>query len=103
MGRFVQAVVCLLIILLGNFLGQVRHNYFVGIRTPWTLADEEVWAKTHRLTGSLFVLAGVLGLATFYGVPRAVAAGVTIGGMLAAALAGIIYSYCLFTAKRRGA
>lgn len=102
-GRFVQAGISLLVILLGNFLGQVRHNYFVGVRTPWTLADEEVWAKTHRLTGRLFVLAGVLGLATVYGVPRAVAAVVTIGGILAAALAGMVYSYRLFAAKRRGA
>lgn len=102
-GRFVQAGISLLVIFLGNFLGQVRHNYFVGVRTPWTLADEEVWAKTHRLTGRLFVLAGVLGLATVYGVPRAVAAAVTIGRILAAALAGMVYSYRLFAAKRRGA
>lgn len=100
-GRFVQAGMSLLFLLLGNFLGQVRHNYFVGVRTPWTLADEEVWAKTHRLTGKLFVLAGILGLATVFGVSRPVAFGVTVGGILIASLVGTIYSYWLFSAKTR--
>jgi len=99
-GRVIQVGISLLFLLLGNFLGQVRHNYFVGVRTPWTLADEEVWAKTHRFTGRLFVLAGLAGLVTVFGAPRSLAFAVTVGGILAAALAGTIYSYLLFAAKR---
>lgn len=50
----------LFFILLGNVIGTVRPNYFVGVRVPWTLNNEEVWRKTHRFTGRLWVAAGVL-------------------------------------------
>ena len=44
-------------------MGQIRQNYFVGIKTPWTLASEDVWQKTHRLAGKLWVVAGFFGIA----------------------------------------
>ncbi|WP_143156899.1 SdpI family protein [Thermosyntropha lipolytica] len=47
-------------ILIGNFMGQFRHNYFVGIKTPWTLADEDVWQKTHRLGARVWVIGGIV-------------------------------------------
>ncbi len=50
----------LLFIILGNFLGKVTRNFFVGIRTPWTLANPEVWLRTHRLGGVLFVAGGAI-------------------------------------------
>lgn len=52
--------------LLGNRMGKVRRNFWMGIRTPWTLASDVVWDRTHRLAGRLMVagglLAGTLGL-----------------------------------------
>jgi len=56
-------VICLVLVLfmvLGNYMGKFRPNYFVGVRTPWTLENEEVWAKTHRLTGRLWVIGSFL-------------------------------------------
>ena len=50
----------LLLVVIGNQLGKVRKNFFIGIRTPWTLASDEVWAKTHRLGGWLMVIAGLV-------------------------------------------
>ncbi len=50
----------LLFIVLGNYLPRIKHNYFFGIRTPWTLANEKTWRKTHQLSGKLFVVAGLL-------------------------------------------
>ncbi|MEW9571001.1 SdpI family protein [Rhodanobacter sp. Si-c] len=56
-----------LLTVLGNYMGKLRRNFFAGIRTPWTLASEAVWERTHRLAGWMYVLAGVamavLGLA----------------------------------------
>lgn len=49
-----------LFIVMGNFMGQIQFNYTLGIKTPWTLASEEVWRKTHRLAGPLWVICGVL-------------------------------------------
>lgn len=52
----------LLFIVIGNFMPQIRQNYFFGIRTPWTLASEEVWKKTHRVGGYSFTIAGILAI-----------------------------------------
>ena len=41
-------------------MGKVRQNYMFGIRTPWTLASELSWEKTHRLGGRAFVLGGII-------------------------------------------
>jgi uncharacterized membrane protein len=49
-------VVCILI---GNVLPRARRNWMFGVRTPWTLSNERVWERTHRLAGYLFVLLGV--------------------------------------------
>jgi uncharacterized membrane protein len=49
-----------LFIVLGNFMGKIRPNWFVGVRTPWTLSSKLSWDKTHRLAGWLFVLMGLL-------------------------------------------
>lgn len=59
---FIQIGVSLLFILMGNVMGRFKHNYFIGIKTPWTLANEEVWRKTHRLAGPLWVLGGIINI-----------------------------------------
>jgi uncharacterized membrane protein len=60
-GRALVAGLCLFFTLLGNVLGKVRRNFFMGVRTPWTLASERVWIDTHRLAARLFVAAGLIG------------------------------------------
>jgi len=62
MGRAIASGLYLLLILVGNPMGKVRRNFFIGVRTPWTLASERVWYATHRLTGKLMVCCGLLGL-----------------------------------------
>ena len=48
------------LLVMGNFMGKTRSNFFIGLQTPWTLASETVWRKTHRFGGKLQILAGVL-------------------------------------------
>ncbi len=60
-GRFAVAGVFLLFAPIGNVLGKVDRNFFVGGRTPWTLADERVWHATHRLAAKIFVAGGMIG------------------------------------------
>lgn len=50
----------LFFMVVGNYMGQIRHNYSMGIRTPWTLSDEDVWRKTHRLAAPLWMIGGLL-------------------------------------------
>ena len=47
-------------ILLGNYLPRLPRNFFFGIRSPWTIASETVWVRTHRISGIWFVVAGIL-------------------------------------------
>ena len=55
-----QLMVGGLFVVIGNVLGKLRTNYTVGIRTPWTLANERVWDHTHRFGGKVFVAGGLL-------------------------------------------
>ncbi len=57
---YLFALLGLLFVILGNYLQTVRANYFFGIRTPWTLENETVWKKTHRLGGRLWMAGGLL-------------------------------------------
>lgn len=93
----VERVLCLglgaLFLVFGNYMGKLRRNFFVGIRTPWTLANEEVWNRTHRLGGKLFVAAGLLSLA--FGLWHASII-MVLGVTLLAALVPVVYSYLVY-------
>ncbi len=58
-AAFVGIAVGILFVVLGNFMGKIRPNWFVGVRTPWTLSSKRSWTKTHRLAGWVFVLLGL--------------------------------------------
>jgi uncharacterized membrane protein len=62
MSRAIMGGVCLLIALMGNVLGKVRRNFYIGVRTPWTIANEQVWNATHRFAAKTFFAGGVVGL-----------------------------------------
>jgi len=51
-----------LFIYIGALLNKAKRNWFVGIRTPWTLSSDTVWAKTHKIGGRLFILAGLVSI-----------------------------------------
>jgi uncharacterized membrane protein len=54
--------ISVLFIFIGNYLGKLRRNFWAGIRTPWTLASDVVWERTHRFGSWLFVIGGLLGV-----------------------------------------
>jgi uncharacterized membrane protein len=54
------ALIGALFAMFGNYFQTVRPNYFIGIRTPWTLENEQVWKNTHRLGGRLWIVSGIL-------------------------------------------
>lgn len=59
-GKPLFSLILLLFVFLGNLFGKVRPNYFIGIRTPWTLESETSWRKTHWLAGKLWVFGSLL-------------------------------------------
>jgi len=86
--------VLVLFLILGNLMGNVRHNYFVGVRTPWTLANEEVWIKTHRLTAKVWVFGTLITMAILPFLPETETFfGIYIGVIT---VIPIVYSYFLF-------
>ena len=107
LGRPVAAVgampaaLGLLFIVIGNVLPKLRWNYVVGVRTPWTLADERVWDRTHRFGGWAMVLGGLAiligGLIPPYGGKPGLVAG--IGG--AVALLTVVHSYLVWRDLRK--
>jgi uncharacterized membrane protein len=88
--------------LLGNVLGRVRRNFWVGIRTPWTLASEKVWNATHRLGAWLFVACGVIGaIVVLAGAGSVWCFIVSFAGLMLAALVPVIYSLVLYKRLER--
>lgn len=89
-----------LIFYLGILLGKAKRNWFVGIRTPWTLSDDEVWNGTHRLGSELFKAAGIV---MFLGVLfPAYGLLVSIAVLFGVAIATVVYSYILYSRKKKG-
>ncbi len=95
MGLVVSAGAGSLLIVIGNFMGKIRPNWFVGVRTPWTLSSKKSWVKTHRMAGWLFILMGISVIAT--GLTKS---GYALGVMLTLVLGGslwaIIYSWLVW-------
>lgn len=96
--------VCLLFIILGNVMGKVRRNFWVGVRTPWTIASDRVWNQTHRLAAKLFVGAGLLGLIlAICGLPPIPMFIIFFSSIMIAALVPIGYSLYLYKSlEKRG-
>ena len=62
MGQAVLSGICLFIVFFGNLMGKLRRNFYVGIKTPWTLASERVWNATHRFAARFTMIGGLLGM-----------------------------------------
>lgn len=87
-----------LLIIIWNYLWKIRQNWFMWIKTPRTLSSEEVWNKTHRLGGRLFVLAGILMALNSLLNINSVA--VLIVSLICAVIIPIVYSYVIFKKKK---
>ena len=92
-----QLLVSAVLIVAGNYLPKARQNYTIGIKLPWTLANEENWNRTHRLAGFLWVAAGVLlAVLTFCRISHM---GWLIAVFVLAVAIPFVYSYWLHARK----
>jgi uncharacterized membrane protein len=92
--QLVTPAIAALYIVVGIVLDRAEQNWFVGIRTPWTLSDEAVWDRTHQRAAPLFVVAGILALGALV-VPE-YAAALLVGPVAVVALATTVYSYVAY-------
>ena len=95
MSRAMLPALGLLFIFIGFMLRRAKRNFFIGIRTPWTLSSDSVWDKTHQLGATLFMISGALAfIGSFFG-------GITAFWLFFVPLMGstaflVIYSYVLY-------
>ncbi|MBU0614136.1 SdpI family protein [Patescibacteria group bacterium] len=86
-----------LFVVIGNYFGKIRQNYFVGIKTPWTLNNEDIWNKTHRLAGWLWVLTGII--IFIDGFFEVFPVAVMFGSVAINVFVPFLYSYLLYPKK----
>jgi uncharacterized membrane protein len=70
MMAFIMPALGVMFLVMGNVMGKIRPNWFVGIRTPWTLSSKQSWNKTHRLGGRLFMALGLMFIAAAFAPPE---------------------------------
>ena len=62
MGRAMVPAIGILFFYIGILLKYAKRNWFIGIRTPWTLSNDKFWERTHKIGGKLFKIAGVIAI-----------------------------------------
>lgn len=87
--------------ILGNYMFNLKPNYFAGIRLPWTLHDEENWKETHRLAGKLWFGGGIIIFLLAFLLPSKVVLAVFTCITMIITLIPMIYSYRLFRQKKK--
>jgi uncharacterized membrane protein len=98
MDRWFLAGIFLFFALIGNVLGKVKRNFWMGVRTPWTLADPVVWDRTHRVAAWTFVAVGVIGAVTAAAGMHPIVCFVLL---MVGALSPIVYSLVLYKRLER--
>ena len=91
---FMVSFLSIFFIMIGSFMPKIKKNWFVGIRTPWTLHSDEVWIKTHKFAGKTMIVGGALAFLTIFFGDLAFAFFITI--VLISVLSPMVYSYLLY-------
>lgn len=99
MGTIIPVAIGILFIILGNYMTQVKSNFLMGIRTPWTLSSDTVWEKTHRLGAYTFVIGGLLFFTTPW-LPTPWNFYIPTAGIIIAAFLPIVMSYVWFRQEK---
>ncbi len=100
MSSAMLPVLGLLFIFIGFMMRQAKRNFFIGIRTPWTLSSDKVWNETHRLGALLFMISGALTfIAGFFG--GMTVFWLTFVPLISSTLFLLVYSYILYQRETR--
>ena len=95
MSKAMLPAMGILFILIGYLFRRAKRNFFIGIRTPWTLSSDRVWDETHRLGSVLFIASGVLALiGSLLG--GTIAFWFLFGPIMGSTLITLVYSYVLY-------
>ena len=92
---FILPAMGLLFFFMGFLLEKTKRNFFIGIRTPWTLSSDKVWGQTHKLGGKLFKICGVIAILGLFFTKYAI--WFILVPILASVIVLVIYSYVKYT------
>lgn len=93
-GNAIIPAVGLILIFAGVMMAKARRNFFIGIRTPWTLSNDTVWDETHKLGSKMFIGAGIITiLSAFFG---ETGFWIMFPIVMLAAFVPVVYSYILW-------
>ena len=93
---FILVILGLFFIIIGNYLKTIQPNYFIGIKTPWTIQNEIVWKKTHELAGKIWFTGGIIMILTNFILPTAQAFMVALVAISIMVIVPLIYSFFIF-------
>lgn len=96
---FTPGVVGIMFMVFGNYLSKIKFNWLIGIRTPWTLSNEEVWNKTHRFGGKAFLLGGLIIILSIF-TPPILRLPLFITAIALITLGTIFYSYIVYLEEK---
>ena len=99
MGSALLPALGLFIFFMGFLLEKTRRNWFIGIRTPWTLSSDKVWEETHRLGATLFKISGLLAILGAF-LPE-IAFWLMFLPLIGSSLFLVVYSYLLYARRER--
>ncbi len=97
-GYIISAAVGILISVVGNYMPKMKQNFFTGIKTPWTVMDEENWNKTHRLGGKLWLVGGLVFIILPF-LPESLASILIAVDLIILVIIPYAYSYLLYKKK----
>ena len=81
---------------MGNYFKVIKQNYFIGIKTPWTLESEDVWKLTHLLAGKMWVIGGIVIVICSLVVPENINFYIFISITAVISIVPIVYSYLIY-------
>lgn len=99
-SSFVPPLIGVMFIIIGALMPRIKSNWFMGIRTPWTLSNEEVWRRTHIFGGKVFIFGGLMFLIMPF-LPDIFQASFLVGLMIIILLGTVGYSYLAYLREGR--
>jgi len=97
--NYIILLIGFLFVILGNYLKTIKANYFIGIKTPWTLEDEDVWKRTHKLGGILWFFGGIIIIILSLILEKQLNLRFFIAITVIISIVPIIYSYVIYKKK----
>ena len=94
-GAIVSVLLGVMLIVVGNYTPKAKQNRTFGIKIKWTLTNERNWAATHRFTGKVWMVSGIVVLLGAF-LPEALSIGLLLAAIIPITVAPIVYSYCYY-------